>query len=208
MATQPYVTSRSHLWRTALVALVVLPALPEILILATSLIAQLHGCSADDKTACVIGPFPSASSIIHVLLRAGFVVGAGFLSGLAPLWLALCYVAITRGWSNLFSRLALGFMVTLIFAFVPYLGPMDSIGQLLGPHCQPNEGGVGSCRLYGENIGGVANGNVYLASQFFIGAFVAFVAFGLYLLFLLIQRISHWKRVMPAVELRTFAHKL
>jgi hypothetical protein len=208
MATRHSVTSHGLLWRTALLALVVLPVLPEILVVTTSWIAQLHGCNVEDKAICVIGPVPSASSIIHAALKAGFLVGAKFLSGVAPLWLALCFVTITKGWSRLASRLALGFSVTLIFALVPYLGPMASIEPLLSPYCQPNEGGVGSCLVYGENIGGVAHENVSLASLFFIGAVMAFVTFSLYVLFLFIERLSQWKRAMPRVELRIFAHKL
>ena len=150
---------------------VVLPLLPEIVVLRASAIADLSGCRVDapppdatidshvppDPSAtakgfvpqsesalgsagkiCAIGPLPQVSSIIRLALEAGFFVGVSFGSGVVAVWLALCYISIVQGWTALSSRLTLALFVSLIFAFVPYFGPMMSIEHLRNPSCQPN----------------------------------------------------------------------
>ena len=87
--------------------------------------------------------------------------------------------------AGLSSRLMLAFSVSLIFAFVPYFGPMLSIGHLVNPNCSPNEGRVGPCVVYGGNVGSVAHDTVFLSWWVFRGAPVALAAFGLYVLFVL-----------------------
>jgi hypothetical protein len=134
---------------------------------------------------CAIGP--QVSSIIRHALEAGFFVGDVFSSGMVVLWLAVCYVAITRGWTRFLSRLTLAFFVSLIFAIVPYFGPMISIGHLVNPNCQPNDAGVGACFMYGGEVGSVVHDNMVLASQGLFGAAIALGVFSLYLLILLIS---------------------
>jgi hypothetical protein len=175
-------------WRAALLLLVALPFVPELVILATSGLARLSGCDAGSDVVCRIGP-SSAAAIIRNALEAGSIVGARFGDGLAAVWLAACCVLVTLGWSHLWSRLLLAFVIALVCAFVPYFGPMLSIDHLINPNCLPNEGGVGPCMIYGGNVGSVAHDAVRLGWRIIEGAPVALgifvvyavVAFGMYL---------------------------
>jgi hypothetical protein len=225
VATDAKAASRRPFWRIVLLVLVVLPLLPEIVVLSASAIAHLSGCRVDapppgattdsqvhpDPSAvargfvptpesplgaagkvCAIGP--PVVSIIRLALKAGFFVGDKFGSGVVIIWLTLSYVSITRGWAGFLSRLSLAFLVTLIFAIIPYLGPMMSTEHLRNPRCQPNEAGVGPCVMYGGNVGSVVHYNVALSLEVLKGAAVATVAFSLYALSLLIARLAAWAR--------------
>jgi hypothetical protein len=202
MAIESKVFSRRRLWRIVLLVLVVLPLIPEIVTLTVSVVAELSGCQVGDETVCAIGPLWSVSHFIRLALNAGFRVGVDFSSGLAVVWLALCYVSITRGWTGLSSRLILAFSVSLLLALVPYLGPMISIGHLENPNCQPNEGGVGPCVIFGGNVGSIVHKNVYLAWQVFKGAPLALGTFGVYVLFLLFARHALGRRAAPSGQSR------
>jgi hypothetical protein len=210
-----------------LLMLVVLPLLPEIVVLSVSAIANLSGCRVDEppldamidsqvppdpsavarrfvppsgpvvgppRRICAIGPLPSVSSIIGSALEAGFLIGVTFGSGVVVVWLALCYVSITLGWVGLLSRLTLAFFVSLLFAVVPYFGPMMSIGYLEKPHCQPDEGGASPCMMYGGDIGGVVHDNFLLGLATVWGAPVALGAFVSYVIILLIGRLIAYIR--------------
>jgi hypothetical protein len=140
---------------------------------------------------CTIGP--AVSSIIRLALNAGFFVGDTFGSGVVIIWLALCYVSISRGWRSFLSRLTLAFLVSLIFAIIPYLGPMISVAHLENPRCQPNDAGIGPCTMYGGEVGSIVHYNVALAlDDIQVGAAVALVAFSLYAVFLLIAGLAAW----------------
>lgn len=165
-------------WRAALLLLVVLPFVPEIVILATSVLARLSGCDASGHVVCRIGP--SAAEIIRNSLEAGSIVGARFGDGLAAVWLTGCCVLVTLGWPRLWIRMLLAFVISLVCAFVPYFGPMLSIDHLINPNCLPNEGGVGPCMIYGGNVGSVAHDAVRLGWRIIEGASVALVIFVLY----------------------------
>jgi hypothetical protein len=228
--------------------LVVLPLLPEIVVLGAWAIAYLSGCRLDDATTdtggrptggAQVSPNPDAyatmldrrpairspqdaadqagpgtgtaakgfapapgsaggeppracaighpvSSIIRRAMNAGLFVGVSFGSGVVIVWLALCYVAITRGWTHFLSRLTLAFFVSLIFAIVPYFGPMMSIANLENPRCHPNEAGLGPCVMYGGAVGRVVHESIVLSGEVVTGTPVALGAFLLYALFLLI----------------------
>jgi hypothetical protein len=228
VATEPKVTSSRRFWRIALFTLVVLPLLPEIVVLSVSAIAGLNGCHvdaappragvSDDSSevppdlALVARGFvphpgsalgqpgkvcaiePPASGIIRLALNAGFFIGDTLSSGVIIIWLALCYLSIGRGWTSLLSRLTFAFLVTLIFAIIPYLGPMMSIEHLRNPRCQPNEAGVGPSVMYGGDVGSIVHYNVALSLEVLKGAAVAMGAFSLYALFLLIARLAAWVR--------------
>ena len=141
---------------------------------------------------CTIGPL--VGSIIRFALTAGLFVGVSFGFGVVAIWLILSFISITRGWTGLLSRLLLGLFVSLIFAFIPYFGPMLSIGHLINPRCQPNEGGVGPCIMYGGDVGGVVHDTADMWSSVFIGAPLAFAAFGFYVLILLIAGVASRRR--------------
>jgi hypothetical protein len=202
MATVSNRASR-RLWRIILLVLVVLPLLPEIVVLSVSAIADLSGCRVDASppvppdpwmvakgfapapgpalgTVCTIGPLPPVSSIIRLALNAAFLVGDAFSSGVVIIWLALCYVAITRGWAGFLARLMLALLVCLIFAFIPYFGIPES------QNCQPNDVGAGSCSIYGGDVRSIGHQNVTLDMRGVMGAPLAFGTFLFYVLFLLI----------------------
>lgn len=181
MATESKRRSRRWSWRAALLTAILLPLLPEIAIVATYVIAERLGCQVGGETACMIGP-GSASAFIRTALEASSLVALGFGSGIAVLWLAACYFFISQGWTRLSNQLLLAFAVSLIFAFLPYVGPILSIGHLANPNCQPNEGGVGPCEIYGGDVGNVAHDSVTLSWLAFYGAPMAFGAFFLYVM--------------------------
>ena len=62
--------------------LIVLTFLPEIIILATSILAKMMGCQTGSEVTCTIGP-SSAGDIIRNALKAGSFVGFRFSDGLA-----------------------------------------------------------------------------------------------------------------------------
>jgi hypothetical protein len=161
-----------------LLSFVLIPLLPEILILAVSAYAVTVGCEADARLACAVGP-PSASGVIRSALKAAYAIGSKFADdNIVVAWLVCCFLLIILGWSRLASRLLLAFGVTLIFAVLPYFGPILAIGPLVNPKCRPNEGGVPpECTIYGGDVGNAAHDAVRLGWKFFYGAPVALVAF-------------------------------
>jgi hypothetical protein len=187
-------------WRGALLALVVLPFIPEVLILATSAYAAVVGCQIASEIACAVGP-PSASDVIRAALQAAYFIGRKFADGnVVVAWLVLCFLLIVFGWVRLSSRLLLGLAVSLIFAFLPYFGPMLSIGPLENPACNPNEGAVGRCKIYGGNVDSAAHDAVRLGWKIFDGAPFAL---GTFLIFAIIAIAMHFlakKPIAPPIK--------
>jgi hypothetical protein len=169
---------RYRTWRAVLFVFVLLPLLPEALILLSSAYAAAIGCEIDAKTACAIGP-PSVSDLIRKALRAAYYIGSRFADDNVVVgWLLVCFVLIVLGWSRLGSRLLLGFGVSLILAFLPYFGPKLAIEPLVNANCHPHEGGVPpECTIYGGDVGNAAHNAVRLGWKFFYGAPVALGAF-------------------------------
>jgi hypothetical protein len=202
--TRPYgvlgkVLSRRRVWQIAFVVVAAIPLFPEIVTLTIWATAELSGCQVGDEKVCAVGPISSVGNIIRLATEAGILVGVRFTSWVAGFWLALCYLSIFLGWSGLITRLILAFFVNLIFAFAPF-GPMISILHLENPKCLLNEGGVGSCVVFGDDVGGIAHESVhlsvrYLTEQFYLErVLIALGAFGLYMLFLLGARFFLRKR--------------
>jgi hypothetical protein len=170
----------SHgLWPLALILLFVLPFLPEITIYVATLLAEIEGCKVDGRMVCLIGQVP-ASDIIGAALDAGMLVAASFVTGIAAVWLALCYLVVTRGWAHFVSRLLLAFVITVVFAFLPYLAPMLAITHLVNPNCRPNEGGVGGCIMFGGAVGDTVHDAVTAPWLIVAGAPIACGAFVIY----------------------------
>lgn len=160
-------------WRIALLGLVVVPFLPEIAFYATAGLAMLKGCAVEQKAACTIGPL-SVADILANLLEAGLLIGGLFAFGGVVLWLGLCLVAVIGGWQRVWSRLLIGLAVSLVFAVLPYFAPMIAIGNFAHPQCQPNEGGVGPCVMFGDEVGSPAHESVVAGWFVFWGAPIAF----------------------------------
>lgn len=151
---------RSRWWRLVLLLLIVLPFVPELAIYAVTVLAKLKGCEVTDKVVCTISNVPLSDIIAKILKAAVWVADWMGDYGIAVFWLCLCYLTITFGWRRLVSRLLLGLTVTLVFAVLPYFGPLLSIAHLANANCQPNEGGVGPCLMFGGNVGDVAHNTV------------------------------------------------
>ena len=166
-------------WRRLLLVLVLVPLLPEIVVFLVSAVASVAGCKPGGEAVCAAGPVHASDFIALALLAASWI-GIAFGFGLAAIWLALCCLAITRGWRRIPHRVLLAFVVCLLFAVIPYFGPMLSILHLVNPQCVPNEGGVGTCILYGGDVGDTANSVVALPWMMFLGAPIALGAFVTY----------------------------
>lgn len=182
-------------WRGGLLLLVLLPLIPEIMILAVSAYAGVIACQADARLACAVGP-PSASGVIRYALKVAYDIGSKFADdNIVVAWLVCCFILIVLGWSRLLSRLLLALGVTLIFAVLPYFGPILAIGPLVNPKCQPNEGGVPpECKIYGGDVGNAAHDAVRLGWKFFYGAPVALVAFVVFAVLVLGVRLVSRRR--------------
>jgi hypothetical protein len=201
-ASTPNSEYRRHFWRLSFLLLIVVPFLPEVTIYAVGTFAKLMGCQLDQKNVCLIGSIP-VSNIIAFALRigAGSMVAAWnngsvwftvFCAALT-LWLIVCFVALTFGWSRTSSRLLLGFAAALVFAVLPYFGPLLAIGNLLNQNCQANEGGVGPCTIFGGHVGSPAHDAVEAGWLILAGAPIALGAFVAY--------------TVVAVVIRTFSRK-
>jgi len=153
-----------HQARLLLLALVVIPLLPEIVIGMAAALAGLMGCRLDQTEPCLIGSL-AVSDIISWALQAG----AGFLvvrirssafwyTGFylaVGIWLVTCYVVLIRGWSRVASRLLLGFALAFLFALLPYDGPRFAITNLAKKgFCEPNVGGTNVCKMFGGRVDG------------------------------------------------------
>jgi hypothetical protein len=184
-------------WRIVLLILVLLPFLPELIIAATAALAAAAGCHVEDKAACLIGPL-SPSGMIAVALSAGTLVGLGFGFGVAILWLVLCFIAASVGWTRLWMRLLLGAVITVIFALLPYIAPALAIAGFVNASCQPNEGGVGPCVIYGVDIDGAAHEAVTAIWLAFLGVPIALGMFVIYAVVIVIVRaLASRRRAQP-----------
>jgi hypothetical protein len=224
---------------------VILPFIPEFVIITTSLVAEWSGCRASDNSACVFRwggesktasestsagqsksssdiksadePKPaaepksadesrsdgkskqvddsgSAGGIIRDALEAGTTVGHRFSEGLAAVWLIVCCILVTRGWTGLSSRLLLVFVLSVICAFAPYFGPMLSIDHLKNANCGVDKSGL-PCRIYGSNLTDAAYGAVDLGEQILEGAGIVLAVFVSYLVLAIVMHVRASRRV-------------
>lgn len=197
-----------------MLALVIAPFIPEIAIAATAALARLGGCEPAESSTCLIATLP-VSSVIALALRAkaSFIVAhvadpahqAAWLSALylaIAIWLAICYLVVIRGWVHLASRLIIGFVVTLIFAVLPYFGSMLALADLINEDCLPNEGGVGTCRLFGGYVQGPeyspAHDAVRIGWLGFLGTPLALVLFAVYAIMVIVMAVR--QRRLAAVS--------
>jgi hypothetical protein len=153
-----------HQARLLLLALVVIPLLPEIVIGIAAALAGVMGCRLDQPKPCLIGSL-AVNDIISWALQAGagFLVvrikssafwSTGFYLAVG-MWLLVCYVVMIQGWSRVASRLLLGFALAFLFAFLPYDGPRFAITNLAKKgSCDPNVGGNNVCKMFGGSVDG------------------------------------------------------
>lgn len=207
--------SRSHKhphrrWQLLLLLLVLIPFVPEIMIGIAAGLAKLGGCQPDQKSACLVGSV-AVSDIITAALQAGAgaIVAAvrssylGFVAIYAVIaaWLVLCYIALSLGWRRKPARLLLGLVIALCFAILPYFGPLLAIANLANESCRPNDGGVGSCLIFGGPIGSPDASPAHDAvSLGWMAPYGALLALGIYVIYavIVIVRASPPRPVTPA----------
>jgi hypothetical protein len=201
--------SQRHFWRLSFLLLIVTPFLPEITIYLVQAAAALGGCQIDQKDPCLIARVPISEIIAFALrLGAGLIVGAMnngpiwfaiFCSAVA-LWIVVCFTSLSFGWSRTKSRLLLGLAAALVFAFLPYFGPLLAIVNLVNQNCHANEGGVGPCIIYGGHVGTPAHDAVRAGWFFLAGAPIALGVFVVYSAITLAIHILSKKHARPSVQ--------
>jgi hypothetical protein len=154
IASNERTTSR---WtQLGLLFLVLLPFLPEIAIWIIAGFAKLMGCRPEQPClgSTTIGEMINWALKFSpgLIVTDAAIPGPWFIVFFAVLgiWLTGCFVMVTLGWKRPASRLAVGFVVTLIFAFLPFLGPGLALLGLAQPKsCNP---GTGTCKIYGGEV--------------------------------------------------------
>lgn len=141
----PAASPRRNLWRIALVLLLLVPAIPALFLFIISLYGKIAGCDPAGA-ACIIGGRSLGDVAKRALdAAAGF---ASFFVFLGGVWLALCLYPIHRSFAGAGGRL----LAALVAAGWSVLGAIIAgLAALanLAPHCSFNEGGVGTCRIFG-----------------------------------------------------------
>jgi hypothetical protein len=141
----PPMNPRRLRWRIILFILLLVPAIPSIFLLITSIYGKIAGCDPAAATACVIG----GRSLGEVAKRAldAAAAFASFFVFLGGLWFALALIFVHRSFAGAGSRL----LAALFAAFWSVVGAiiMGFVAlAVIAPHCSFNEGGVGTCRIF------------------------------------------------------------
>lgn len=162
--------SHRRTWRLLLLLFAVLPFLPEIAIYAVTALAKAAGCRLDDPdgSACHLAS-QQVSDVIDGALQAGLLVSVGFAIGGAAIWLALCYYAVNKGWSQMTSRLLIALMLTGVFAGLPYWAPNLALAYVANPRCEAKGG---SCHVFGGKVTSTAKDVVVVSDEPFIASLV------------------------------------
>ncbi|MET4800586.1 hypothetical protein [Bradyrhizobium sp. LB11.1] len=176
----------SRRYRLALLLLMIIPFLPEFVILATGASAAFMGW--DQRGLCTFAS-ERASSIIDFVLKVSvswIVVAVGnqlkwlivFYIALTT-WLCLCLILVSLGWASRLSRLLLGFAVASVLAFLPYFGPWLALASVADENCRTNEAGFGTCVALGGYVWN-AHDTVRIGWLASYGIPLAFGIFGIY----------------------------
>lgn len=175
-------------WRLVFWLAFLLPLVPSLIIFFIGEIATARGCMLAPLDPCQVGPISlgfASLQAVRLATGVGTVVGFG-----VPLILGLAYVGLELGFRHLASRLALALLVCILVSFVPVIGPALALEGLVHPGCQPNEGGVGECTLFGVSLGGEANTLAVMGWFFLIAGPLAFLTFLAYAVIALVLRAS------------------
>ena len=172
-------TSPQRRWRLILVLLVALPFAPELAIRLVAGLGRALACDPAAAQPCMLGPL-SLGLLLRPAIQAavGVAVVLGF--GGILVWLWLGFLAVHRGFPRLAHRLVLAFLLTTIFAYLPYLAPSLAIADLMHADCQPHDAGVGACWIYGTAMGRAPNEAQVVQWFAFTGGPLALVMFAVY----------------------------
>lgn len=206
MASKSHSYSRRRLAKLVLSLLLLILLIPEILIGTGAVLAGIKGCQLDQNDVCLLAGFPLSQFIAMGLQTgAGLIVAVvrrsdnGFLAFYVAIatWFIACGAAVILGWSTMTARLLLGLGVALVFAVIPYFGPMIAVEALANKNCRPNEGNVGSCVIFGGDVGEAAHDAISLGWLALGGLPLALVLFLLFAILVVILRVVAAKR--PAI---------
>ena len=170
MTTESDGRSQRRAWRLLLLALIILPFLPEITIYVAAALAKAVGCRLDDSDdlVCRLAGW-QVSNVLDGALQIGLLISLGFAIGLAAIWLALCYYTVNKGWSRTTSRILLALLLTGIFAGLPYLAPNFALAHMVNPRCEAKGG---SCHVFGGKVTSTAKDVVVVSDEPFIANIV------------------------------------
>lgn len=134
-------------WRSRILLLVlmVIPTIPAIFLLIVWIYGKIAGCDPAGG-ACIIG-VRSLGDVAKRSLDAAAAF-ASFFVFLGGLWFAFALIFVHRSFAGAGSRL----LAALFTAGWSVLGPIVAglfALAALAPHCSFNEGGVGTCRIFG-----------------------------------------------------------
>lgn len=132
-------------WRLVLLLLLLVPAIPAIFLLIVSSYGKIAGCDPAG-VACVIGGRSLGDTAKRALDAAAAF--ASFFVFIGGFWFAFALIFVHRSFAGAGGRLlaalfAAGWSVlgAIIMGFVALAS--------IAPHCSFNEGGVGTCRIFG-----------------------------------------------------------
>ncbi len=143
--TPPAAQPRRWRSRVLLLVLMVIPAVPSIFLLIVWIYGKAAGCDPAGPE-CIAGIRPLGDMAKRSLDAAAAF--ASFFVFLGGLWFALALVFLHRSFAGAGARL----LAALLTAGWSVLGPIVAglfALSLLAPHCAFNEGGVGTCRIFG-----------------------------------------------------------
>jgi len=132
-------------WRLVLLILLLIPAIPSIYILILSIYGDIAGCKVA-AGECIVGG-RSLGEVARRALDAAAAFSTLFVV-LGAVWFALCLFPIHRSFANAGSRLVAAFFVAGWSVIGPIIMGLIALASI-APHCSFNEGGVGSCRIFG-----------------------------------------------------------
>lgn len=143
--TPPTPRPRRNLWRVLLLLLLLIPAIPSLYLLILNAQGSAAGCNPAGSL-CVIGG-RSLGEVAKRTLDAAAGL-ASFFVFLGAFLFAASLVPIHKGFAGAGSRI----LVALFTGFWSVLGAiiMGFVALAnIAPHCSFNEGGVGTCRIFG-----------------------------------------------------------
>ena len=132
-------------WRLVLLILLLIPAIPSIYILILSIYGDIAGCKVA-AGECIVGG-RSLGEVARRALDAAAAFSTLFVV-LGAIWFALCLFPIHRSFANAGSRLVAAFSVAGWSVIGPIIMGLIALTSI-APHCSFNEGGVGTCRIFG-----------------------------------------------------------
>jgi hypothetical protein len=195
----------SRRYRLALLLLMIIPLLPEFVILATGAVSAIMGwdrrglCTfASERLAGIVdSALAVAVSWIVVAVSQRLAFFIAFCVAVS-VWLCLCLTLVSLGWVSRTSRLLVGLAVTSALALLPYLGPWLALMSVADRNCQTNEYGYGTCVVFGGYISNAPD-TVRIDWLAGYGVPLVFAIFGVYAI-MIVMSIIPGRKTAPSVR--------